>query len=55
MLQLIGGCACVCFGLLMFFMRIKQPHKLRKFEAMKASYGEKKAAVIHTIFYTYHL
>lgn len=50
--SLILGIAIFIYGVYTFIMRQKAPEKLKKLEAMKKFYGEKKGLMIHWFFYT---
>ena len=49
---LVIGLLVLFFGICTLFLRVKRPQAFRKLNAMKARYGEKTGAAIHTISYT---
>jgi hypothetical protein len=46
------GLFALLFGVCTLFVRVKNPEKFGKLNAMKEKYGEKTGATIHTISYT---
>jgi hypothetical protein len=46
------GLFALLFGICTLFLRVKNPEKFGKLNAMKEKYGEKTGATIHTISYT---
>ena len=46
------GLLALFFGICTLFLRVKHPGVFSKLNAMKAKYGEKTGAAIHTISYT---
>jgi len=46
------GLFALLFGICTLFVRLKNPEKFGKLNAMKEKYGEKTGATIHTISYT---
>lgn len=46
------GLFALIFGVCTLFLRVKDPGKLGKMNAMKKKYGEKTGVTIHTISYT---
>ena len=49
---LVIGLVALAFGVCTLFVRMKNPDKFGKLNAMKEKYGEKTGAAIHTISYT---
>jgi len=49
---LVIGLLVLFFGICTLFLRVKHPGAFRKLNVMKARYGEKTGAAIHTISYT---
>ncbi len=46
------GLFALLFGICTLFLRVKNPEKFWKLNAMKEKYGEKTGVAIHTISYT---
>jgi len=46
------GLFALLFGICTLFLRVKNPEKFGKLNAMKEKYGEKTGITIHTISYT---
>jgi hypothetical protein len=46
------GLFALLFGICTLFLRVKNPEKFGKLNAMKKKYGEKLGVTIHTISYT---
>jgi hypothetical protein len=46
------GLFALLFGVCTLILRVKNPGKFRKLNAMKEKYGEKTGVIIHTISYT---
>jgi len=46
------GLFALLFGICTLFLRVKNPEKFGKLNAMKEKYGEKTGATIHAISYT---
>jgi len=46
------GLFAFLFGICTLFLRMKNPEKLGKLNAMKEKYGDKTGVTIHTISYT---
>jgi hypothetical protein len=46
------GLFALIFGICTLFLRVKDPEKLGKLNAMKEKYGEKTGVTIHTVSYT---
>lgn len=49
---LVIGLFVLLFGICTLFMRVKNPEKFGKLNAMKEKYGEKAGVAIHVISYT---
>jgi hypothetical protein len=46
------GLFALVFGVCTFYVRVKNPEKFGKLNAMKEKYGDKTGVAIHTISYT---
>ena len=46
------GLFALLFGICTLFLRVKNPEKFEKLNAMKEKYGEKTGVTIHTISYS---
>ena len=49
---ILVGVLVVLYGIYTIIIRIKNPQKLTKLTEMKERMGNKKAMIIHTIFYS---
>ena len=49
---LVIGLFALLFGICTLFVRVKNPEKFSKLDAMKEKYGEKAGVAIHVISYT---
>lgn len=46
------GAAALCFGIFTIYLRIQDPSKFKKLEAMKNQFGESAGLAIHFVAYS---